>query len=346
MSIKFGIVGLGIAGSLLALELEDAGFDVTVIDDNNSSSATRIAAGLMNPILGPKLTLSPLFPTHWAQSIARYRHLEHRFKTKFLTEIPLQRLLSQSELDLWQHKKDLPAFSGWIENTPDISPVWNASFGAIEYRSFQLNTHVFLNSVREWYANTNKRIDQTFLHSDCSVLKNRIQWKDWNFDAVVFCEGARGAENPWLKSIEFRPAKGEILTVQCARYRDSKIVNWGKWLIPVEGATYKLGASAYWNWPDLKPNPHQIDSLVNSLRSRFNDEFTVEKIESGIRPSTRNRNPVFGFSPETTGIGTINGLGGTGILYGPIIANQFVENWIKQPNFAFRRLNFTDHVIG
>ena len=44
------VVGQGIAGTLLAHDLLDAHQSVAVIDINLKASATRVAAGLINPV--------------------------------------------------------------------------------------------------------------------------------------------------------------------------------------------------------------------------------------------------------------------------------------------------------
>ena len=46
---KILIVGAGLAGTLTAWELKKRGVDVTLCD-NNSSSASKVAAGLFNPV--------------------------------------------------------------------------------------------------------------------------------------------------------------------------------------------------------------------------------------------------------------------------------------------------------
>ena len=54
--IEVLIVGQGLAGSLLALELEKRGRKIHVVDNNPSTSSSKVAAGLYNPITGRKMT--------------------------------------------------------------------------------------------------------------------------------------------------------------------------------------------------------------------------------------------------------------------------------------------------
>ncbi|HIV04190.1 MAG TPA: FAD-binding oxidoreductase, partial [Candidatus Spyradosoma merdigallinarum] len=48
-ALDFVVVGQGLAGTLLALELEKRGRRVLVVDDGWKTAASRAAAGVLNP---------------------------------------------------------------------------------------------------------------------------------------------------------------------------------------------------------------------------------------------------------------------------------------------------------
>ena len=50
--IDFLIVGQGLAGTLLAAELEGRGQSIQVVDNNYPRAASKVAAGIMNPVTG------------------------------------------------------------------------------------------------------------------------------------------------------------------------------------------------------------------------------------------------------------------------------------------------------
>ena len=64
------IVGHGLAGAILAHTLLDRGLRVTCTEGEINHSASRIAAGLINPFIGPKLNI----PLDFQQCIARNLH--------------------------------------------------------------------------------------------------------------------------------------------------------------------------------------------------------------------------------------------------------------------------------
>ena len=57
MQYDFLIVGQGIAGTTLAMELIAQGASVLVIDAYNKSSSSQVAAGLFNPIAFRRVAL-------------------------------------------------------------------------------------------------------------------------------------------------------------------------------------------------------------------------------------------------------------------------------------------------
>ena len=91
------IIGQGLAGSLLAHELLQYTQNILVIDDNFKSSASNMAAGLINPITGMRIVktadVESLLPV--ARSI--YRLLELKLKTSLLHETPMLRILQNTD---------------------------------------------------------------------------------------------------------------------------------------------------------------------------------------------------------------------------------------------------------
>src|SRR5688500_10475254 len=55
MKVDYLIVGQGICGSFLSRNLLNAGKTVVVIDEPKSSSSTKVASGVINPVTGRRL---------------------------------------------------------------------------------------------------------------------------------------------------------------------------------------------------------------------------------------------------------------------------------------------------
>jgi glycine/D-amino acid oxidase-like deaminating enzyme len=92
------IVGQGMAGTFLAHDLIDAQQSVAIIDLNLKASASRVAAGLINPV-GMKRCI-PSYNAHlyFPKAIERYKDLERKLNASFLELKPILRLFANQDV--------------------------------------------------------------------------------------------------------------------------------------------------------------------------------------------------------------------------------------------------------
>ena len=75
----------------------------------------------------------------------------------------------------------------------------------------------------------------------------------------------------------------------------------------------------------LDPPPadeDQTKELIKSATSWFKGEIEVLDAWTGIRPTTKDRRPRWGWHPELKGLGMLNGLGSRGTLHAPLLAAE------------------------
>ena len=91
------ILGQGLAGSLLAWHLLQAGKRVLVIDDGLRSSSSKVAAGLINPLAGMRFNCAPRTAEWLASAHAFYDQLGKHFGRHYFHPIDMQRLFRSPE---------------------------------------------------------------------------------------------------------------------------------------------------------------------------------------------------------------------------------------------------------
>ena len=69
--------------------------------------------------------------------------------------------------------------------------------------------------------------------------------------------------------------------------------------------------------------------LSENYKEDFGEEPKLEKLLSGIRPTSRDRRPVIGRNPKVTNMAILNGLGTKGTSLAPYSAALLVENILK-----------------
>lgn len=103
--IEVLIVGQGLAGTLLAFELHLAGLDVCIVNNPQKSTATRVAAGMVNPLVFKRMTKSWMVDELLPVMKKRYRVLEELLRERFYFDLPMTKPLSEQETALWQERK-------------------------------------------------------------------------------------------------------------------------------------------------------------------------------------------------------------------------------------------------
>ena len=116
-TVDYIIVGQGLAGSILAYKLQEKGASVCIVDDGYRSSASLVAAGLIDYISGQRLTMSWRASTFIPYAVSFYQSLTSLFNTSFYFSRPAMRLFAtESEYKIWQKKRSLPEFNAFYGN--------------------------------------------------------------------------------------------------------------------------------------------------------------------------------------------------------------------------------------
>jgi glycine oxidase len=82
------IVGGGLAGTAMAWQLWRRGARFLLIDPGHEETCSKIAAGLVTPITGMRLTVSPGFADHLAVARDYYAGIERELGQRFYHELP------------------------------------------------------------------------------------------------------------------------------------------------------------------------------------------------------------------------------------------------------------------
>ena len=100
------IVGQGLAGSLLGWRLLKAGHSVLIVDPGLEHTASRTAAGLINPITGKRLVKTEHLEECLPVAIRLYRQLGEFFGETFWHAKQQVRLFqSDEECEQWEKRR-------------------------------------------------------------------------------------------------------------------------------------------------------------------------------------------------------------------------------------------------
>ncbi len=327
----FLIVGSGLAGSILALELLRAGSSVTVITDSSRSSSSRVAGGLINPVTGKYLAKTWLADELFSGLETYYTGLENLFSVSFYHKSGLFRPFTGAE-----HRKSSLAQieKHGLENYIGIRQAGDAfsssfrsdSEGMYSSMAGWLDMPVFLDAATFYLQQYVEWVDTVFDFAGLTLHDHGVRFREWEASRVIFCEGYYARNNPYFNWLPFNPVKGETLLGVIEDYGVSTIVNQGKWIIPLGNDRVRLGATYSWHELDFESTPKGCEELLQAAAKMLKRPFTLTGQQAGVRPATKDRRPFLGKHPQYDPLWIFNGLGTKGVSLAPWFARQLVRN--------------------
>jgi glycine oxidase len=189
------IVGQGLAGTTLAWILTQAGQRVLLLDANDPSTSSKIAAGLITPITGQRLTLNWQDDHVWSTIRGFYRRIERETGAHFFHDRSAVRLFaSDAERALWAKRQTDPGYQRHLIQPPSqplLEPsVADTDGGGFAMHAAQLDVAAYLDASRSKLPWEARRIDWlrdvVFEDDAITIGPHRAQ-------RVVTCEGAAAA---------------------------------------------------------------------------------------------------------------------------------------------------------
>lgn len=292
------IVGQGLAGTLAAWEARARGIDFVVVDEDSGATASRAAAGLLNPLTGPRFSPAS---EDWAGLIPFYRRLEQTLGTALIHPLPLYRPLEGAKVGPEHFPRSAPGWSAAVEPGSD---------GAVRIDGGGwVDLPALLDASRaRWLV-------------EGRLEGRRFTDEEGRGKEVVWCAGAAGLGGVWTGQAagRWQPVRGDVLTVQIPGPGPARRAEVGpRFLLPLGGDRYRWGATHEADVGDqeFRPDARRLleDELARYLGHRG---FTVTGHAWGVRPASRNHRPMVERHRDEPGWRLFNGLGGRGVSQGP-----------------------------
>jgi glycine oxidase len=333
MNVDVLIVGCGLAGSTLANRLIEAGNKVVIISDSSIKSATRVAAGVFNPIVFKRLNLSWKAEESLLESEKYYTGLEHKLKASFFHKLPMMRCHgSDDERNLWIEKRAQPEYQGFlgVSFSVDERPWLNQPFGGAEVLGTGfLDTEKYLDAVQDYFKEIACFLDEKFDHELLKIEVDTVVYKGITAKKLVFCEGSSAVKSPYFSVLPFVIAKGEIIKVEIPGI-PNELFNGKIYGAPLGNQQFRVGATYSWNEENDDPSSEGKQEIVEKLRKLIHVPFSILEHQAGFRPSSHDRRPYLGMHPKFPNIGVFNGLGTKGVLLAPMLSLEMYDHLMHQ----------------
>jgi glycine oxidase len=331
--LDYIIVGQGLAGSCLALQLIRQGKKICVFDEPQNNRASAVAAGLFNPVTGKFLKQAWIADKIYPYLFEFYSTAEKLLGRIFFYPQPIYRpFINIEEQNEWMARSEEPHLKKFISTIFTQSAFGDQSndpFGGIlTKQSGYLDTNQFMQGVADLLRSMNSIQEESFDCLELQIFDKKIVYKNIEASGVIFCDGLGIKTNPFFNWVPIRSLKGETLTVSLTE-KPEVIFNRGVYLVPT-GSSNEFLVGATYNPNDLSAGiTHQSRiELEEKLKDLIKIPFTICHQNWGMRSTTVDRKPVLGSHPEYKNLIIFNSLGTKGVSLAPYFSSVLAE-WLE-----------------
>lgn len=334
--VDYIIVGQGLAGTVLAHTLLKYNKKILVIDEGNSTNASKVAAGLYNPIVFKRLVKSWMIDELLPVMDEFYGELELTLNENFYYKKQIVKLFAEEqERVLWEKKCNEPVgkyLSPSIDKTFLNTKIHNPIGAAEVLHGGNLTVERFLDASKTFFISQNSLLEERFMSNELHITDEFVEYKNTRAKKIIFCEGFKSTVNEYFSWLPFKLTKGEVLTIRIndlyssSAEAFSKVLNKGVFILAVSDSVYKVGAT--YEWQDLTELPTEKGKtfLTTQLEKVLKVPYEILNHEAGIRPTVVDRRPLIGIHPKHPSLTVFNGLGTKGVMLAPYFANHLVRH--------------------
>ena len=328
MDYEFLIVGQGITGSILANELANISPKFKIINYENVSSSSRVAAGIMHPMALKRGTLSWRGKEFFEFSDKYYENFDRLNGSEFYKKYSFFRIFSSfEEQNNWIGKSLDNIYDSVISiNESPIKNLNNSYGSGLVKTASRLRITEFLDFFKNKYSHNIS--NNNFQFKKLELNNKLFVYKGDSFKKVFMCQGVNAIQNPIFNYLPIIPNKGELINVK-SKYLPNFIINSGVFSLPIGLDKFTIG-STYNHRDHLKRNTKEArEELIKKLGKITNlnkIEFLSQKY--GFRPTTMDRKPLIGEHPIIKNLYIINGMGSKAVLMAPLLIHELLQNKI------------------
>ena len=316
------VVGGGLAAALVEAECARRGHEVGV-RAGHASAASRVAAGMFNPVSFQRVLPVWRAEEHLAGVHAVFRGLEARLGCNLLHEVPVLKVFGSADYaHLWSTRiVEAHPVAAWLASGEafPLPPGVEAPHGAGWVRAAGWVDVARLLDAWKALLQAEGRWEEREWHADEGVPAG--------WDAVMDCRGVGAREDLARWGLDLRPNHGEVLTVHADGLPTDACVNAVSWVLPVGEQTWRIGSTYRWDVVDDRVHAETQGMLVERVAAALPAVRGAEVVghAGGVRPASPDRRPWIG--ELAPGHWVCNGLGTRGVLVGPWTVQRLVDAW-------------------
>ena len=343
---RFGIVGAGLMGRLLAVELAQAGAQVDLYEQGGPDaalSAARVAAAMLAPLAESAIT-EDIVVNMGVHSLSRWPEIIAKLASPVFFQ-------QNGSLILWhrQDANDAERFIKHLQKNQRNNPALTKPEMLDSARLQEIEPSVADRFSQGLYLPNEGQLDnRQLLHAlatELSTLPVNLHWhqspepqaleQSGQYDWVIDCRGL-GAKTDWPESMgnTLRGVRGEVIRLYAPEVnllRPSRLIHprYPIYIAPKENHVYVVGATEIESddYSEMSVrSAMELLSAVYTVHSGF-AEARILEMATQCRPTLKNNLPEVRIE-SGTGLSkrlSINGLYRHGFMIAPAILDSVIE---------------------
>ena len=332
MMLDYLIIGQGISGTFLSYYLEKENKSFLVIDNGDPGAASRVAAGIINPVTGRRMVTvwmaDEVLPFAWKSyneigqmlgiNAISQKSIIDFFPNPFMRESFLKRI---EEND------------GYVHSYPEqnkFNSYFNYEFGCGEIRpAYTVHLETLIPTWRDHLEKNNRLLEEGFDSTLLELTGDQIRYKEITATAIIYCDGVNAATEPMFQALPFAPNKGESLLLEIPDLPTEHVYKRSMMLTAMgEPDLFWLGSVYQWEYDTTAPTPGFRDMAEQLLQQWVKVPYKIVEHRASVRPATLERRPFVGLHPLHKNVGILNGMGTKGCSLAPFFARQLSDHLI------------------
>ena len=329
MVVDYLIIGQGISGTWLSYYLQKASKSFIVIDNAQPNSASRVAAGIINPVTGRRIVKTWMIDELLSFLIPAYEELGNELNIKAIEKKYL--------IDFHPTPQMKIAFDERVKENADLlfhpddqwqyQNIFNYELGFGEVDPcYVVNLKEILPAWRKKLLSNNQLLEEDFEITELKQADAGINYKNIKAEKIFFCDGIHSSQNPFFKNLPFALNKGEAILFESTGIPTTHIFKKGMMITSIEENLFWLGSNYLWEFDDDKPTEQFKKQTETLLKSWLKVPFNIIDHKASVRPANVERRPFVGLHPVHKNIGILNGMGTKGCSLAPFFAKQLVDH--------------------
>jgi glycine/D-amino acid oxidase-like deaminating enzyme len=329
MQIDILIIGQGISGTFLSWYLQQEGFSFLVIDQPQSNTASKVAAGVINPVTGRRIVKTWMIDEVLPFALNAYQQLGEAIGVTAIEQKNVIDFFPTPQMKLAFDKRfaEDQQYLSQPADENNFRPWFQYDFGYGEIQpAYLVNLPGILPAYRQRLTDQQQLREEWFDHEQLQLSDQQIQYKDITATYILFADGISSAQSPYFDKLPFAGNKGEAIWLEIPGLPNTHVFKRGFSLIPWSGDIFWLGSTYLWEFDNVDPTPGFRQFAETWLKQTVKLPYKLLDHKAAVRPATLERRPFVGFHPLYPQVGIFNGMGTKGCSLGPFFAQQLAKH--------------------